>query len=182
VRDGVRRRRRGGRRMSRGRRGQLERLARLIGQGGRGDRGGVAGRGRPRAAETPDGGNREPRGGGDQDTSRHESDRYGSCVRQTHVTPYQCCSLLLRNDSFSMDGPLRRDTSARSYRPSLLPGGVTATRRWVSYPLDCPDHCADRTFTANMLGRCGTQPWVDAGTTSAGGRLHLVRTVSLRAR
>jgi hypothetical protein len=59
-------------------------------------------------AEALGGGKGESGGGGDQNAPRHEGDRYGSCVRETHVTPCQCCSLLLRNDSFSMDALLRR--------------------------------------------------------------------------
>src|SRR6202020_1534219 len=47
-------------------------------------RDGVDRRMRPGRSPAHHGGKREPRGRGDQDTPRHQGDRRGSCVRETH--------------------------------------------------------------------------------------------------
>jgi hypothetical protein len=88
---------------------------------------------RGRGGARPDG-KRDPGNRCEQGTPRHQGDHRGSCVCETHETPYQCCPLLLRNDLTSMEWPRRAIRLGRTIcltksvapvrrSPALLPGG-----------------------------------------------------------
>jgi hypothetical protein len=76
-----------------------------------------------------------------QDGPCHQGDRRGSCVRQTHETPYLCYSLLLRNDSFSLGSGFMRRVCRLVAAMCPIGHQRHAARYPTSYPIGRPDHC-----------------------------------------